>query len=856
MQWIPRRPSGRYFLACLFLLLSPALSAVQPSTDGTGQVLLYPLVSQGGRFDTLVTLSNHGEQVPTVARVNLRHGQTGDEIASLNVYLGAGETFAAAFTGGRLEVASDTCFSSQPAPSGDAGTVDLGTVDAAFLEVIEMGTLQADGGIGSTLDLEETTCQETREMYSAAFDSGDMLAPRGNLAGASYLIDVPQGLSFPVPTVALADFRDSPLFTEAGRRHPNLNDAEPAESVLFGDFRPAGVEGPVLRSTWRHPVDAVSAVLSAAVADTDFSVEPGLSAATDVILTFPTRHYYVGVQNDRERDPFVTHYARTDVVDPIEEPGQQFLVIARDRDGDARVPVFGRDQRLFLSSFGKRAKCSPVRPNAYPGPLLTGSQIDIYVGQARLLPVQAAHQARQVTTPDDCSVLHAKPVREMMDAGRLWFDFAAYEMESLEGQVHYGLPVIGASLTAFANETTTLANYGLVHPLRVEQDASYPSASSVPAAELLATDPARAPITAAPPTISADGSVVAWSTEVPLANDDGDDDNDVYVVEDGSAPRLVTPDLSQYREDHYLPALSGNGDWLAYNTCQAVPDGPESSTCEPETRLVSLADGSVTRIEPPDGARIEAFHRPMISATGSRVAFIVEESNQLHVELFDRVSGQKKRVASDIRRLFDMGPGGDRLFLSRDGQEIEDRDRLFLVDPDSGQETELNPGFPVVPPELGAGMARDGAMSADGRNIVVSYGSGLSGVFWHDRQTGDLRRLDITHDGIRTNAVSANGVAISDDGRTVYFTEPDRLLPGIPRNTTQLYRWTPDGGLQLASVTPGATAGNGYSVAPAVNAGGLVYAYITSAPDIAPAGNGGKNHVAEYRVIRAVWPGD
>lgn len=843
----PRAAITAFYLVAAACLALPGeqARAVQLSQDGAGQVLLFPVVAQGARYDTLLSLTNRDAERPTLLRVTVRDGTDGTARARLNVFLGAGDTFTAALDGQALRPTDGTCYASKPVPSG-SGAVNLSLEGTAFLEVIEMATVQPGTATAGQVNAPDGKCTAVRRAVEERQALGELEPPRGRVAGSVTLVDVPMGLSFSLAPTILDRFRASPLYETVDSVSPNLGDAEPAQSVLFGHFLPGGEASGTLTSTWEHPVDAVSAVLMADTLSTDFNVESGVAGNTDFLLTFPTRHYYQGASPEGARPPFVTRYVRDPHnADPIETPGQQFLLVARNREGDTVIETYG-------------TKCTPVRVNPYPGPLLTGSQLNLRVGTEAVIPGMAVHQAVQVSTPDICASIHPTPVHEIMASGTIELDFGPFSMTSLEGHVHHGLPVVGTSLTAFANETSTLANYGVVNSVRRGGDVTYRVSAQGPANRLLSSDRERT----APsrPDIASDGSRIAWRTDVPLVPADTEDGDlekigheDVYLFRAGTdTPELVTPNQSEYPEDVHIFDLSDDGQVLAYTVCEWIPDTPQTGHCEAEVRVHALATGDIRTIAPLPGP-VSTSTIPVVSADGGVIAFTTGEGRPARLHVHDRPTGVTTLLTDDAKWLFDMTADGNHVLFSRGPHTFGGPpDELLLANTSTGALQS------VLPPDLaerldapGSDMRIDDAvLSSSGRHVAFASIGDVHGTFWYDRQNDVLERLALGHRDFRMN----RGLAISDDGQTVLFATAERLVPGLPPNVSQVYRWRAGGGTSLASLAPDGFSANDDAWYPASDGNAESLVFATAATNIRqPASVPGNPDYPSFHLIRVNW---
>jgi hypothetical protein len=91
-------------------------------------------------------------------------------------------------------------------------------------------------------------------------------------------------------------------------------------------------------------------------------------------------------------------------------------------------------------------------------------------------------------------------------------------------------------------------------------------------------------------------------------------------------------------------------------------------------------------------------------------------------------------------------------------------------------------------------------ISADGRyvvfesvhtNLVPGDTNSLRDIFWHDRETGETRRVNVSSEGAQatsgTGANVAAGASISGDGRFVAFqSAATNLVPGDTNNRADI----------------------------------------------------------------------
>ena len=114
--------------------------------------------------------------------------------------------------------------------------------------------------------------------------------PTGGLMGSISVINVNEGTDFGIDAVALAQWSDKVQWSPPGTTTPSIADASPPFSAVFDSREDADF---VVVTQWSTRRDAVSALFMTYGITNDFSVEPAIKAATDWIVTMPTKRFYV-----------------------------------------------------------------------------------------------------------------------------------------------------------------------------------------------------------------------------------------------------------------------------------------------------------------------------------------------------------------------------------------------------------------------------------------------------------------------------------------------------------------------------------------------------------------------------------
>jgi len=291
--------------------LYDACSAVEVNEDGIGQVLLYPYYtvrssSSGGVLNTLITLGNATDHVKAV-RIRFREGAVGAPVADMNVYLGphdmwTGAVLPDASGAARFLSVDRSCvvppqvfgigvLFSNAAYVGDPLSSSVDRTREGFIEALEMGDygLGSAAAQGSIAEGVQSVAGLPLDCSRAQSDTGAESKPgTGGLFGRAILINVGDGTEFSYPATALSNFNMSrSIWASADTPGPTLADVDPPISVVRSP------DLGTIRTQWAQPIDAVSAVLMREFISNEFVLDPGTRSITDLVVTFPTKYYYV-----------------------------------------------------------------------------------------------------------------------------------------------------------------------------------------------------------------------------------------------------------------------------------------------------------------------------------------------------------------------------------------------------------------------------------------------------------------------------------------------------------------------------------------------------------------------------------
>lgn len=313
-------------LATLGLVAGSAQAAFLADT-GNGQVLIYPYYSVQGGMDTYVSVVNTTSASKAV-KVRFIEGKASQEVLDFNLYLSKYDVWTAAVTssttGGAKLITNDTSCTA-PQITGavefrnlkytdvDSFENDLARTREGYLEIIEMGvpntvSVTIDGTAGRSFDWAVThksgsprvpnNCAYVNAQWAANSSAGApgnslaVSAPTGGLIGTGTLINVAQGVDYSYDPTAIDGFvaTNTSLHTVPGNTRPSLTDADRTSIVVQ---KAGAVTQTIVTQNWAFGEDAISAVLMRNNVMNEYTVEAGLNAGTDWVVTFPNKNLYV-----------------------------------------------------------------------------------------------------------------------------------------------------------------------------------------------------------------------------------------------------------------------------------------------------------------------------------------------------------------------------------------------------------------------------------------------------------------------------------------------------------------------------------------------------------------------------------
>lgn len=318
-------------------------NAVNVNPDGTGQVLIYPYYTANAGNQTILSVVNT-TNVGKAVKVRFLEGRNSREVLDFNLFLSREDVWTAAILnlGGATSAGSILTFdTSCTAPlfssagtttaSGVAyvdfrnqlytddveGTTGLDRTREGHFEIIEMATILNAGPLGLSIthvsgtDRPPATATTGCAVVAATAGVGPFFAgpgsavpsiglPTGGLFGGAAVLNVANGTYTNYAATALDGFWSG---TEIGYSapdslFPSLTNVAPA-SLVFSNGR-------IISSTWGNNavfdslnqtlgqrVDAISALFMSDTLLNEYTTETALNAASEWVITYPTKRYYV-----------------------------------------------------------------------------------------------------------------------------------------------------------------------------------------------------------------------------------------------------------------------------------------------------------------------------------------------------------------------------------------------------------------------------------------------------------------------------------------------------------------------------------------------------------------------------------
>jgi len=307
--------------------------AVNLNPDGLGQVLIYPYFTVNDGNDTLLSVVNTTDSAKAV-KVRFKEGFNSRELLDFNIYLSAYDVWVAAISDNdgtpTLYIPDATCtvpylFENDSDGDGvgeqeflpfdytgdnsDGGPEGIERAAEGYFEMIEMGTLtndEEDSADAATHVIDDDgfqhpfDCQQLIDAWTDNPGAGgywiddaniDITRASGGLFGGAAIINVANGTmdAYDAKAIQGVDKAANGRHFLPGGLIPSLNSGTENEATIF--FGVPKDEAVTL--SYPRPVDAISAVFMHEYTMNEYSIESGVAAASEWVMTFPTKNYYV-----------------------------------------------------------------------------------------------------------------------------------------------------------------------------------------------------------------------------------------------------------------------------------------------------------------------------------------------------------------------------------------------------------------------------------------------------------------------------------------------------------------------------------------------------------------------------------
>lgn len=476
--------------------------AINLNPDGLGQVLLYPYYTVNGGNSTLVTVVNTTDQVKAV-KVRFVEALNSAEVLDFNLYLSPFDVWSAnvvadGTTGAKLvtsdksctvpEVLSGTAFMpweyTENTPDILAGR-GLPRVRQGHLEVIEMGQVVNGTTSGEPRLAAAAThvngvprdCGALQDAWESGVwnrDTGNpddyVLPPSGGLFGAGVIVSAEFGRTLSYNADAIDGFYDSiggaTLHSEPGDVFPNLAQAQNVAAAPNAVRSRIFNNGALHQIDYNLGIDGVSSVFMSRYIYNEYNLNKGLDSASEWVITFPTKRYYV--RGAAARQPFTANF-------PVSGTAAQAAAFPGSCHEYA-INYWDREERTTT----RRLTVSPPRAN--PGFELCWEANVLAFGQTlgattptRILGVTPAFGAEGLSG-FEFDEGWARIEFDVPGAGNPGFQYFLPSQSTASAtavQTLIGQPVAGFWASEVVNNNVAAgvrANFGMTHKHRVSRD--------------------------------------------------------------------------------------------------------------------------------------------------------------------------------------------------------------------------------------------------------------------------------------------------------------------------------------------------------------------------------------------------
>ena len=290
----------------------PAAAQQSINNDQTGQVLLFPFYNADNGSNSYFHVVNNTSDAKAV-KVRYKEYLSSAVALEWNLYLAPYDVYPmaiaadAASGGAAVLTADDSCtvptlgtangsYSGTTTELSDGSTLrsqpfvpflyaddkvnGIARTLMGSVEVIEMGVVDS---------VDVTKCDEIAELWDTGAwstnSSTNLSAPTGGLSGNGYFIKVDSAYSTPIPVTAIDGWSTTVQHGAPSSMLPTLDQG----------VKKATVDGQLVdySSKANGGALATSALIAAHTVLNEVTVESSIAASTDIVLSYPTKQYFV-----------------------------------------------------------------------------------------------------------------------------------------------------------------------------------------------------------------------------------------------------------------------------------------------------------------------------------------------------------------------------------------------------------------------------------------------------------------------------------------------------------------------------------------------------------------------------------
>ena len=320
MKTINRKPLFLALAGVTALGAVGTAQAVSVNPTGLGDVLIYPYYTVKGDaanpYNTLISVVNTTASTKAV-KIRFREGKASAEVLDFNIFLSPYDMWTAALvpTGGdlggvKLFTTDTTCTIPKiPVAGVDFRNTIYAGADAVsdssltrlregYFEVIEMSTY-TDGSVTAVNSKHASGVPKDCTKVTDTTATTEQKPPQGGLSGTASLVAPGTGFNAATDPTPLVNFKLQANYQSTGTIKPDFNDADLWSTTPDDD-------GNTVWASWGigRGVDAVSGALMKNAIINEFVLDTATNSATDWVITFPTKSYYVAPKGTSVRAPF------------------------------------------------------------------------------------------------------------------------------------------------------------------------------------------------------------------------------------------------------------------------------------------------------------------------------------------------------------------------------------------------------------------------------------------------------------------------------------------------------------------------------------------------------------------------